>query len=64
VIEPRSVRLRAHICRHCRTNDTHRDPFFGDDVVFALVRVRRYRCRGCRRRFWRRPRRIPPLRPV
>jgi hypothetical protein len=63
VAGPRSVQLRSHLCRHCRTNNTIRAPAFAERVILAVIGVRRYRCRSCRRTFWRRPRRIPqPLR--
>jgi hypothetical protein len=64
VAAPRSVQLRAHLCRRCRTNNTTRDPAPGERVILAVLGIRRYRCRSCRRTFWRRPRRVPPPPPL
>jgi hypothetical protein len=58
----RSIQLRSHLCRRCRTNNTVRDPGFGERLILAVIGVRRYRCRSCRRTFWSRPRRVPPPR--
>ncbi|HYE91436.1 MAG TPA: hypothetical protein VEA38_10465 [Terriglobales bacterium] len=50
------VRLRAHVCRQCRTNDTVRAPALLEPVVLVLTGRRRYRCRSCNGTFWRRAR--------
>ncbi|MBM4442184.1 MAG: hypothetical protein FJ027_17340 [Candidatus Rokubacteria bacterium] len=50
------IRLRAHVCRQCRTNDTVRAPALLEPIVLVLTGRRRYRCRSCNGTFWRRAR--------